>query len=362
MPPTQALTPPDKVPQQRLRRFVRQPDKFENRQLTRKTFEILAIIERYRFLSSSLLTHLATGDRRNTYQHLQTLFHKGLANRFALPTLYGTPGEYIYYLDSLASFHLLIEHGLVDQEDEADRKRREEVIRLNREKAYSQLHKDPDQQGKLLYIQHELMVSRFHAMLELACRKLAGKVLLEQWKQGPQLYGRVELPKVTPHHRDETTGRTIWEEHARLEFLPHRPDAFFTLYFPTKPEGEQRSNFMYEADRGTENTSRYKLKLRSHWHFIVKKNLQRQAPYNVHSIRAVLTETTSLRWANNLRQAAAENIVSPNPSPLLWFTSLEKLTKPAAPGQAPLYLQEPEWVFKKIWQSAASDTPLDLSQ
>ena len=26
--------------------------------------------------------------------------------------------------------------------------------------------------GKLLYIQHELMVSRFHAMLELGCRKV----------------------------------------------------------------------------------------------------------------------------------------------------------------------------------------------
>jgi len=56
---------------------------------------------------------LVDGGQRNNYRHLQTLFHKGLVNRFALPTLYGRPGECVYYLDTLPSFRLLIDKGLI---------------------------------------------------------------------------------------------------------------------------------------------------------------------------------------------------------------------------------------------------------
>ncbi|PWT96843.1 MAG: hypothetical protein C5B51_32450 [Terriglobia bacterium] len=116
-------------------------------------------------------------------------------------------------------------------------------------------------------------------MLELACQKFAGHVALEDWKQGPELWSQVEVPRVV-----EQDGATI--ELTETELLPHRPDAFFTLYIAGNPEGRQRAHFFYEADRGSENTSRYKLKLRAHWHFIVKHNRHRQDPYNVHSIRA----------------------------------------------------------------------------
>jgi len=342
---TTALTPPNKPVQQRLRRFKRQPEKLEGRQLTDKGLEAMAVIERYRFVPSSLLVRLTTGDQRNNYQHLQTLFHKGYVNRFALPTVYGTPGEFIYYLDTMPSFRLLLQKGLITP-TESERKRKEELINLNREKAYHQLHKDPDQQGKLMYIQHELMVSRFHALLELACRKFAGKVELENWKQGTELWGRIEAKAVK-----KAPDSSQLEESAALEKLPHRPDAFFTLYFPTNPEGQQHSSFMYEADRGTENTTRYKMKLRAHFHFIVKSQMQRQAPYNVHGIRAVLTESIGKQWAQNLREAARDPIVSGKPSPLFWFTTSELLTKPTPAGKRtiPLYLKEPEVIFKRIW-------------
>src|SRR5437762_4566019 len=92
-------------------------------------------------------------------------------------------------------------------------------------------------------------------------------------------------------------------------------------------------------DRGTENTTRYKLKLRAHWHFIVKQNRQRvAAPYTVHAIRAVLTESTTSQWAHNLRL---------KPSPLFWFTTSELLTKPTPAGKrtVPLYLVQPEVIF-----------------
>ncbi len=73
---------------------------------------------------------------------------------------------------------------------------------------------------------------------------------------------------------------------------------------------------------------------RAHYHFVVK------------AIRAVLTESTSAQWAQNLREAAKRPIVSARPSPLFWFTTSEILTKPMPGGKktVPLYLQEPECV------------------
>ena len=192
MDPSLTINPAPPV-QQRLNRFIRQPDQVAARQITDKSFQVMATIERYRFAPSSLLVRLVPGGQRNNYRHLQTLYHKNFINRFALPTVYGTPGEFVYYLDTLSALHLLVEKGLLKlPEDQL--KRSEENIRLNRQRAYHQLHKDPDQQGKLLYIQHELMISRFHALLELTCRKFAGKVALEQWKQGPDLWHHVEVP------------------------------------------------------------------------------------------------------------------------------------------------------------------------
>jgi hypothetical protein len=341
--------------QQRLKKFIRQPERLQPRQLTDKGLEGVAIIERYRFVPSSLLVRLMLGGQRNNYRNLQTLFHKNLVSRFALPK-YGGPGEFIYYLDGRQALDTLITEGLLTVTDN-ERKAKEEIIRSNRERNYAQLHRNPDVQGQVLFIQHELMVSRFHAMLELACRKLAGKAELVQWVQGPQLWNRVEVPKVIMKDG-------IPAELAELQALAHRPDAFFTLRFPRKPEGQQLSNFFYEADRKTENTTRFKLKLRAHYHFIVRKNLQRAlAPYNVHAIRAVLTESIEIHWAQTLRETAGHPIVSQKPSPLFWFTSSEIFTRRMANGQRtqPLYLDQPEWIFKRIWASPVDDTLLNLA-
>ena len=79
---------------------------------------------------------------------------------------------------------------------EKRRRRREETISYDRENDYSRLHRNPQAQGKVLYIRHELMILRFHALLELACRKFAGKVALVQWTQGPELWNRVAAPSV----------------------------------------------------------------------------------------------------------------------------------------------------------------------
>ena len=88
------------------------------------------------------------------------------------------------------------------------------------------------------------------------------------------------------------------------------------------------------------------------------------APYNVHSIRAVLTETetTGMLWAQSLRETARNPIVSPKPSPLFWFTPPELPTKPKPAGKrsVPLYLKQPEVLFTRIWAGPEQDKFLHL--
>ena len=83
----------------------------------------------------------------------------------------------------------------------------------------------------------------------------------------------------------------------------------------------------------------------------------------MHAIRAVLIETADSQWAHNLREAAKENLVSNSPSPLFWFTTSEVFTKPVANGDRtlPLYLEQPEIIFKRIWASPAEGRFLSLS-
>src|SRR6266576_2733116 len=140
------------------------------------------------------------------------------------------------------------------------------------------------------------MISRFHAMLELACAEFAGKLKLESFQQGPELWHEVEVPKLV--YRSGA-----WQELDQTEKLPHRPDAYFTISFPRDAEREPL-HFFYEADRKTTNTHKYNKKLRAHFHFAVKQKELLKKYYGLNRIRAVLTETIDDDWAETLRQAA----------------------------------------------------------
>ena len=201
-----------------------------------------------------------------------------------------------------------------------------EEVRRNKEKDYSAIH-DPrkvdEMQGRLQFLKHELMISRFHAMLELACKKSNGKTELTDWRQGPELWNKVEVPKLRYERPKDGQGEGKWFESEDTETLPHRPDAFFTL-----KRGDKEIHFFYEADRKRTSTKKHNRKLRAHFHYIVRQR-HHQEHYGISRIRAVLIETITSSWAEELRQAANHFTVSgPKPSPLFWFTTSELFTKP----------------------------------
>jgi hypothetical protein len=342
--------------QQRLRKYKRDPEHLPPREITPRSLEVISLIERYKFLPTSLVTALTDGNNRITARHLQALYHNGFINRFAFPRV-GNPGEFIYYLDDVRALALLVNAG-------ADRQKLDfEGVQRNREKQYCDInlgHRIDDLQGRLMHLQHEVMISRFHTMLELTCRKSQGKVELVDFRQGSQLWNRVEVPKL---HYDDAGN---WRELDQTEMLPHRPDAYFVLRFKNAPQGQQIANFFYEADRKHTSVKKHNRKLRAHFHYIVKQR-RHEEDYGIKRVRAVLIETINDDWADTLRRGAAHPVVSGNkPSPLFWFTTSRFFITPVestANGrkrQVPFYLERPEIVFKKIWASPVDDTLYSL--
>jgi len=314
-------------------------------QITPTSLAIIDTIDRYRFIPTSLLFRLIAGDRRNLYYHLQALYHKHhLINRLVLFDLRGFPEEFVYYLDSPHALELLAEHG-VREADDLD------FERLSHGGTEAS-------EGHHLFVRHELMISRLRAMLELACSASGDEVILADFKQGPDLHSTVRTPGLG-YKSEVIRGqrRKMLYETGQPESIPHRPDAFFTLQFPSRADNQQQSSFYYEADRKTTDTTRMIKKFRGHFHSIVKRK-NHQARLQAPSIRAVLIETLDTDWAETLRQAAAHPAVSgPKASNLFWFTSSQYFTEQITaqqggkPKQIPYYYQHPDVILSKLWFS-----------
>src|SRR5260370_497027 len=94
--------------QLRLLKFQRDPAYAARRQITDRSLEIIATIERYRFIPTSLLLRLVAGDPRNTHDHLKHLYHKSLVNRFCFFGPTGRPQEFNYFLDNPEALNILL--------------------------------------------------------------------------------------------------------------------------------------------------------------------------------------------------------------------------------------------------------------
>jgi len=335
---------------QRLKKYTREnPENLPPRRITPRSIGIIDTINRYKFIPTSLIVRLIDGDMRTTERHLQNLYHQGLINRFAFPSTY-YPTEFNYYLDDRAALNLLIDAGHdVDTLDY-------ETLSNNREKQYASITMGKESVkmvGRLMHLHHELMVSRFHYMVEKACNKSGDRVNLLGFYQGSQLWNHVEVSKVFP----KKDGRLIEAE--ETEILPHRPDAFFALNFPDREGDDQTQYFFYEADRKTTSIKKMQKKLRAHFHYIVKQKRHKN-DYGVKRIKAVLIESIEDHWTNTLRTAARHTIVSGKASPLFWFTpsdlAFERLIPIKIKGaekKIPIFLEKPELVFGKIWATPA---------
>ncbi len=343
----------EEVKTKRLKKYSREsPQNLPARRITSRSIEIIDIIQRYKFIPTSLIVRLVGGDMRTTERHLQNLYHQELVNRFAFPSTF-YPTEFIYYLDDKRALALLVNAGRDAEKFDT------EIVKRNREKRYSEITMSREMikmQGRLMHLHHELMISRFRFMIEKACGKSNGRVELLGFYQGSALWNTVEVAKAFYNQ----AGNLIESE--ETETLPHRPDAFFALYFPDREGEEKTQHFFYEADRKNTSIKKFNKKLRAHFHYIVKQK-RHVADYGVKRIRAVLVESIEDHWTNQLRLHSRHPVVAGSkPSPLFWFTTSDLIFEQkttirikGAEKEILQFLEKPELVFEKIWATPADD-------
>ena len=280
----------------RLPKTRRVPEAFAGRELTERSLKIIETIGRYRFLSSSKIIRLVGGNEDVTHRHLQQLFHRGFISRLKIPSAPAN-AEFVYFLEDAALLRDLAHDNRINPEHLDF-----EEIRLNREKyGGERATSGRPRTGQMLFIEHELMISDFHAALEAEASLSKGRVGLDVWQQGNNTWATV------PTTRDSAA-------------LPHRPDAYFVLKYPNAPDGQQYGHFFYEADRNTTSRTRFKLKLVAYVQFFLQ-GLYREK-YGARKVRAVLTETTSSTRMELLKETAAELAErEPLAAPLFWFTT-----------------------------------------
>jgi hypothetical protein len=275
-----------------------------------RSLKVIETIARYRFILARDIVRLVGGNEDVTHRHLQQLYHRDLVNRFTLPA--PKTGEFIYFLDNAAGLRQLADASSL-QGDLLDW----ECIRTNREKYRENASRSV---GRFLFIEHELMISSFHADLETSARADGG-IEIKRWVQGAALWNSVQVaPKRT---------------------LPHRPDALFTLLFPNAPEGQQNANFLYEADRETSSLTRMREKFEAHVQFFMQgKHIE---AYGFRKLRAVLVETLTEDRAGQLRELAGDLATQlPLAQMLYWFSIIPSV------GDAPS-------IHTRRWSCAADD-------
>ncbi|MBA3912912.1 MAG: replication-relaxation family protein [Acidobacteriales bacterium] len=206
----------------------------------------------------------------------------------------GKLGEFVYRLRGKTPLDRLVAEGLLSEE---------EALRAAKGSSTERRHTSA---GRTLFLKHELMISRFHMLLEAACRDSGGKLVLKDWRQGSETWNTV---------------RIIEGEEQRV--LPHRPDAVFTLDEHSAPDGQKVSHFFYEADCGTMTAARMLDKLKAHLAFLLQG--RHTDAYGFKRLRAVLIECPTLERAEQVRGWAFQ--VCPE-EPLFWITVSSLLYSP----------------------------------
>jgi hypothetical protein len=250
--------------------------------------------------------------------------------------------EFYYYLDNREPLDLLAERRLLQIHPQML-----EEIRSHREKDYAGAAVR-GQHMQLGCLNHGLMVSRMHFMVEMACKRSGGAVALEAWCQGGQIARhKVNVPKV---RSSKVGGEFFWQEVDETERVPVEPDALVTPRLNDRPQDRQLAHFFYEADRGTMVLTDMLWKFRGYHHFIKKQQRHKEA-FGIHPVRAVLVETTDEARGKRLMELVNHPLVA-GPAKwtgLFWFTISPLFADPVEGSSVPRYLNQPELVLDPIW-------------
>lgn len=171
--------------------------------------------------------------------------------------------------------------------------------------------------------------SRGGEVLGVSCRKEVGDpYLLHQLMIGDF---RVTLALASRGQGVTVAWRDIGEG------SPIKPDGFFDLQFPDRPDGRNRAFFFLEADRSTMTSRRFMAKLLAYAHWRAQGG--HTAKFGIKNFR-LLTVTKSEERMRNLIGLVVRTEALQGIQPALWFTSQNRFT----PSQ-------PSSIFAPIWET-----------
>jgi hypothetical protein len=225
--------------------------------LTSGDVEMFKLLYEFRMLRREHISALTGRPARRLHRRILKLIAGGYLTSIRLPQQ-----KHIYALGKEA-LPILVERGLAPDELLSQRLRVHEL--------------------KELFLKHEMMIVDFHVLLALAGK--ADVLQVVGWQEGKELYDSVTVA-----------------DHAGVDRLPVRPDAFFTLEDSRRPAGANRANFFLEADRSTATQTRFKDKIRAYWHYL-EQGLHTKK-FSIKNFRVVTVTLTRAR-ARNLCELAA---------------------------------------------------------
>lgn len=210
-----------------------------------KDLEIIRLVYEYRFIRTDQLVALVTGDRSSLEKRLRKLWEHRFLERYFLPVVNGrepTTRRAIYSLDYRGG-NLLIKN------DKVDPQHIKHILRNNKPQ-YS-------------YVEHQLMISQFRAVLTLAlAQSKLGKINF--WRQDKELRDYVKTP----------------DRRGKSESLPIAPDGYFCI-----EDDRGKMNWFLEVDRYTMSGPRWLDKVRAYYHWYDQKKYQEK--FNIKNFRVV---------------------------------------------------------------------------
>jgi len=268
--------------------------------------EILVHLSRYRYLTTEMLSVLTERSQRTLWRRLRMLFDAGFIGR--IPFKSGKGGW------PTTVIHVLTPKG-------AGR-----AGELTAKKVISTPLKNENREYQLA---HHLLVSHFHVVLEAACRNHPDIELLG-WKEGATIH------KSVVDNKNKESSR-----------YPVAPDGFFGIRDKSRPEGQQRLYFFFEADRSTMSHATFQRKLTGYvklWKLEQSEKLYGMKTFRVLTITEKAVDWQAKRGQDRLG-GLLQVVKALDPS-----GTYRRLFLYATRDQLPL--ANPTTIFENIWQAA----------
>ena len=294
-----------------LRKYIPEAERYKERygafRITPRDLEILELVFRYRHVTSDHIRALFGGSGRQLTKRLQGLFHNGYLGRYVprqRMRLDLDPGSPVigYGLET-KGWGILAEH--LGRQAEAQG----EEFTESWKKAYTRRME--------WFLEHSLMVSHFHCVLELAVRRRRN-LGLGEWRQDQELRDWVEVA-----HRD---GRT--------ERFGVQPDAYCGFV-----AGGVWRNLFLEADRASEEQRRIREKVQKYGYYLVSRRYQDRYQ-NPKAVRVLFVTTTEKRLELMIQNITGMEYKGKGLGQV-WLTCEGRYS-----------LEEPTSILGPIWQTA----------